>query len=117
MYCKKCGKEITEDAIYCKFCGTRQVPQKIIVEFNKPLFKCNGDSLRSAIFYLGRLLKRLGICLFPLVLRFIIWGIVTAITWNVVYYGFKWLYEPPMESIQSMNNFDKYGVIHRTYPE
>ena len=24
MYCKKCGKEIPDDSIYCNHCGTRQ---------------------------------------------------------------------------------------------
>lgn len=24
MYCKKCGKKIDDDSIYCTYCGTKQ---------------------------------------------------------------------------------------------
>lgn len=27
MYCKKCGKQIDEDAVFCSFCGTAQNQQ------------------------------------------------------------------------------------------
>lgn len=117
MYCKKCGKEITEDSVYCKYCGARQTPQKITIEFNKPPLKINEDLLRSIIFGLGRVLKRVCIILLPFVLRLIIGGIIAVITWNGIYYGMQWLYEPPVESIQSIQNFNQYGVSHGHYVE
>ncbi len=28
MYCKKCGKEIPDDSVYCNHCGARQVAEE-----------------------------------------------------------------------------------------
>lgn len=28
MFCKACGKEITDDSVYCSFCGTNQLVDK-----------------------------------------------------------------------------------------
>lgn len=47
MYCKKCGKEIPNDSTYCNHCGTRQIPQKVTVEFNKP--NISEDDVRKGI--------------------------------------------------------------------
>ena len=118
MYCKNCGKEITDDSVFCKYCGTRQIPQKIILEFNKPSFRLTGDFFRNLVFGFGRLLKKVCICLFPLVLRLAIWGVVAAVVWNGVYYGFQYTEKPPVESSTSISNFNKYGVtIHTESPD
>lgn len=116
MYCRKCGKEIADDSTYCKYCGTRQVPQKVTLEFNKPSFNLNADFFRSLIFGFGRFVKKVCICLFPLALRLIIWGIVAAVVWHGVYHGFQWANKPPVESAESMQNFKKHGVVIRRYP-
>jgi uncharacterized membrane protein YvbJ len=56
MYCKKCGKEIPDDSIYCNHCGTRQIPQKVTVEFNKP--NISEDDVRKGIFSFISFLKK-----------------------------------------------------------
>ena len=47
MYCKKCGKEIPDDSVFYNHCGTRQIPQKVTVEFNKP--SINEDDVRKGV--------------------------------------------------------------------
>lgn len=36
MYCQKCGKEITNDSIFCKFCGVK-------LNENQPCPKCGKE--------------------------------------------------------------------------
>lgn len=35
MYCKKCGKVIADDSIFCQYCGTKQVAKKQIPDDKK----------------------------------------------------------------------------------
>ena len=114
MYCKKCGKEIIEDSIYCKYCGTRQTPQKITIEITKPSFTLNGNILRNYIFNFGSFLKKVIICIYPLVIRLILWGIISLIVWNGVYYIFQYIEKPPIESSKNIQDFKKYGVTTYT---
>lgn len=30
MYCKKCGKLIADDSVYCNYCGAKQTPNNAI---------------------------------------------------------------------------------------
>lgn len=30
MYCKKCGKEISDDANFCKYCGTKFLKKEVV---------------------------------------------------------------------------------------
>ncbi len=47
MFCKKCGKEISDDSAYCNHCGTRQMPQNVSIKFKKPDIK--EDDVRNGI--------------------------------------------------------------------
>lgn len=41
MYCKKCGSEIAEDAVFCPKCGQKQTDQTNIVTESIPTHKPN----------------------------------------------------------------------------
>lgn len=30
MYCKKCGKKVSDDAVFCKYCGTKFTKKEIV---------------------------------------------------------------------------------------
>ncbi len=42
MYCKKCGKEIDNDSIFCKHCGKKQFVDDNIMENQKKIFVYDG---------------------------------------------------------------------------
>lgn len=48
MFCKYCGKEISDDSIYCKHCGTLQDPQDID-GFNKGTTDLNDTETTSPL--------------------------------------------------------------------
>lgn len=103
MYCKKCGKEIPDDSIYCNHCGTRQIPKKIIVEFNKPTMpSINEDSIRSGIFRLFGFLRRCIVSLKPVVLHLLLIGLVCGATYVVVYYSYYRLNLPPQANLSEI---------------
>ena len=111
MYCKGCGKEISEDSVFCNYCGTRQVPQKIIIEFTKPSFRWNGNLLRFWIFRVIKFTKSAFLFLVPLLIRLLLWGIAALVVWWGVYYIFQEINRPPVESLQSIQNFEKHGLV------
>ena len=39
MYCKKCGSEMTEDAVFCPQCGQKQTDQTNTVAESTPIHK------------------------------------------------------------------------------
>ncbi len=55
MYCKKCGKEIPDDSIYCSYCGFVQKEKKLILPFKKP--QISEDDIRNFIFKIFHFIK------------------------------------------------------------
>lgn len=111
MYCKKCGKEIPDDSIYCNHCGTRQTPKKIVVEFNKPsLPSINGDSVRNGIFSLGRCLKKCIISLKPLAISLLLIGLITWGTYGIVYYSYYLFNLPPEAKLSEIVLYREKGI-------
>ena len=114
MYCKKCGKEIPDDSIYCNHCGTRQTPKKILVEFTEPsLPSLNGDSIRNGIFRIGRFLKKLIVSLKPLVIVLLISGIIATAAYYIAYYSYYCYHLPQEASDSEVKLYEEKGVSSR----
>ena len=60
MYCKKCGKEINDDAAVCVHCG-RAVEQEVAKDHSQPK---TGIGVLMGLF-LGFIGLIIGICLYP----------------------------------------------------
>lgn len=117
MYCKKCGKEIPDDSIYCNHCGTRQTPKKIVVEFSKPsLPSMNEDSVRNGIFSIGRCLKRCIFSLKPLAISLLIIGLITGAIYGIAYYSYYLLNIPPKASVSEINLYREKGITSVYHP-
>lgn len=112
MFCKKCGKEIPDDSIYCNHCGTRQTPKKIVVEFNKPsLASIDGDNIRNGIFRQGRFLRKSINSLKPLALSLLIIVLVTGAIYGITYYSYYYLNLPPKANLAEIELYREKGII------
>ena len=60
MYCKKCGKEINDEAVVCIHCGCA-VAKEVEQDYNQPK---NGIGFLMG-FFLGIIGLIIGICLYP----------------------------------------------------
>ena len=111
MYCKKCGKEIPDDSIFCNQCGARQTPKKIVVEFNEPsLPSINGDSIRNGIFSIGRCLKKWIISLKPLAISLLLVSLITGAAYGIAYYSYYLFNQPPEANLSEIVLYREKGI-------
>lgn len=98
MYCKKCGKQIEDDAQYCKYCGEHvgtdalSAPKKSIVEW----FQSKSRNTRL-VMIIGMIWLFIGICFLfvceyaeEYLTVFVIFAGVPLVGWSLWYY-FKYL--------------------------
>ncbi len=85
MYCKKCGKEIPDDSIYCNHCGTRQIPQKVSIKFNKPNIK-EADVRNGILSFFAYIKKAIKWLWKVLWLKLWLWGIVFIMISTLIVY-------------------------------
>ena len=117
MYCKHCGKEIDNDSIYCNYCGTRQTPKKIVVEFTKlSLPSISEESIRNGIFSIGRYLKKWIITLKPLAISLLLIGLISGATYGIAYYSYYLFNLPPETSQSEIVLYREKGITSEYHP-
>lgn len=46
-YCKNCGKELPDDSVFCQYCGSNSVEDKITSEFKEKFNIFKGDDIED----------------------------------------------------------------------
>lgn len=54
MYCKKCGKLIADDSVYCNYCGAKQAPNNVT-----KMPTLSEDGVRKGILFFINIIKRI----------------------------------------------------------
>lgn len=54
MYCKKCGKLIADNSVYCNCCGAKQAPNNVI-----KMSTLSEDGVRKGILFFINIIKRI----------------------------------------------------------
>lgn len=84
MYCKKCGKIIADDSVYCNYCGAKQTID-IVDKIKKPTL--SEDGVRRSILYLIDCIKHLLVFIWKHFLRlFLVFVLLWGVTWLIIYY-------------------------------
>lgn len=52
MYCKKCGKLIADDSVYCNYCGAKQAPNNVT-----KMPTLSEDGVRKGILFFINIIK------------------------------------------------------------
>lgn len=117
MYCKHCGKEIDDNSTFCKYCGTRQTPKKIVVEFTEPsLPSINGDSIRNGIFRFGRCLKKMIFSLKPLAISLLLISLFTGVSYGIAFLSYYLLKLPPKANESEIVLYREKGITTEYHP-
>ena len=116
MYCKKCGKEIPNESSYCNYCGTRQAPKKVVIEFKKPQIIINEDKVRNGILGLGSFLKRFAIALKPLVYHLVLILLITGGSYAIAFVSFYLFKLPPKVDHEGIVLYRSEGVVPVYHP-
>lgn len=86
MYCKKCGKEIPDNSIYCSFCGTKQISQNKYIEYIKYI-KWNPNIIRNIIFSIIVIIKKVKTLCLPFLIKILI---ICTICCGIEYSPLDW---------------------------
>ncbi len=81
MYCKKCGKLIADDSVYCNYCGAKQAPNKVI-----KMPTLSEDGVRKVILIFINIIKRIVAFIWKYFLKvFLVFLVIWGITWLTIY--------------------------------
>ncbi len=84
MYCKKCGKLIADDSVYCNYCGAKQTPNNAI-----KMPTLSEDGVRKGILFFVNIIKRIIAFIWKYFLKlFLVFFVIWGITWLTIYYIF-----------------------------
>lgn len=104
MYCKKCGKEIPDNSIYCNFCGTRQVSQNNIIKY----IKLDSNGIRNVLFSVYINTKKIWAFCLPFLIRIVLLILICWINNHIPLSWYQFSTENvPKESYANLQTFRK----------
>lgn len=81
MYCKKCGKLIADDSVYCNYCGAKQAPNNVT-----KMPTLSEDGVRKGILFFINIIKRIIAFIWKYFLKvFLVFLVIWGITWLTIY--------------------------------
>ena len=74
MYCKHCGKQITDDSLYCQFCGGKQ-------DVEEPTEKNDDKNIKLSVNSENKLSAMLTPQKKKYMILYLIWAIINIVCW------------------------------------